>query len=101
MSTSPRKRGEVKISVLAFGDEPRCGLQHGGAIAKDRHRAVGARQELADALLGTVDAELGHERGLAERSSGAGRLAERGRVAFDVEQVVGDLESFAERAAVI
>jgi hypothetical protein len=30
-----------------------------------------------------------------------GLLAERGRVALDVEQVVGDLEGFAERAAVV
>src|SRR5204863_8913520 len=31
----------------------------------------------------------------------AGLLAERCRIALDVEQVVGDLEGFAERAAVI
>src|SRR6202011_1878295 len=31
----------------------------------------------------------------------AGLLAERGGVTFDVEQIVGDLEGFAERAAVV
>jgi hypothetical protein len=52
-------------------------------------------------LLGAIDAELGDEGGLAECRVGAGGLAQRRGVAFHVEQVVGDLESFAERAAVI
>ena len=38
---------------------------------------------------------------LPSAASCAGRLAERRRVALDVEQIVGDLEGFAERAAVI
>ena len=62
-----------------------------------RHRP----REIAHALLGAGDAELGHEGGLVERSILAGRLAQRRGVALDVEQVVGDLECFAERAAVI
>ena len=38
---------------------------------------------------------------LPSAASCAGLLAERRGVAFDVEQIVGDLEGFAERAAVI
>ena len=38
---------------------------------------------------------------LPSAASCAGRLAERSRIALDVEQIVGDLEGFAERAAVI
>ena len=88
-------------SVLAFGDEARGGAQHVALGAEDRQRRIGARQQVAHALLGAVDAELGDEGGLAERRILAGRLAERRGVALDVEQVVGDLEGFAERAAVI
>src|ERR1700730_2029794 len=88
-------------SVLAFGHEPRRGAQYLALGTEDRERLVGARQQVAHALLGAVDAELGDEGGLAERCVLPGLLAERRRVAFDVEQVVGDLEGFAERAAVI
>ena len=87
--------------ILAFGDEARGRAQHIALGAEDRERLVGARQQVAHALLGAVDAELGDEGGLAERRVLSGLLAERRRVALDVEQVVGDLEGFAERAAVI
>jgi len=87
--------------ALAFGDEPRRGAQHVTPRAEDRERGIGPRQQVAHALLGAVDAELGHEGGLAERRVLAGLFAERGGVALDVEQVVGDLKGFAERAAVI
>ena len=87
--------------VLALGDEAGGVAQHLALVAEDRQRLVGARQQVAHPLLGAVDAELGDEGGLAERRVGAGRLAERFGIAFDVEQVVGDLERLAERAAVI
>src|SRR6187402_192615 len=90
----------VATSVLAFGDEPRRGAQHLTFGAKDRERGVGFRQEIAHALLGAVDSELGDEGGLAEGGVLPGLLAERGRIALDVEQIVGDLEGLAERAAV-
>src|SRR5262249_46235577 len=87
--------------VLPLGDEARGGAQHVAAVAEDRQRGIAARQEVTDALLGAIDAELGDEGGFAERRVGAGRLAERGGIALDIEQIVGDLEGFAERAAVI
>ena len=59
------------------------------------------RQQIAHALPGAVDPELGDERGLAQSRVLAGLLAERCCIAFDVEQVVGDLERLAQRAAVI
>src|SRR6266852_2103572 len=88
-------------SVLALGDESRGVAQHIALGAEDRQRGVGARQQVANPLLGAVDAELGDEGGLAEGRILAGRLAEGRGIAFDVEQIVGDLEGFAERAAVI
>ena len=63
-------------------------------------RLVRLRQKIPNAFLGAVDAQLGDECGFAQRRVGAGRFAERSRVAFDIEKVVGDLEGFAERAAV-
>ena len=88
-------------SILAFGDEARGGAQHVALGAEDRERGIGARQQVAHALLGAVDPELGDEGGLAQRRVLPGLLAERRGVALDVEQIVGDLEGFAERAAVI
>ena len=67
-------------------------LQHVALGAEDRQRRIrGARSGRCTRCLGAGDAELGHERGLAECRVGAGRLAERGGVAFDIEQIVGDL----------
>src|SRR4051812_38811964 len=88
-------------SVLAFGDKARGGAQHVAPGAEDRQRGIRRRKQVADALLCTVDAELGDEGGFAERGVGAGRFAQRGSVALHIEQVVGDLERLAERAAVI
>src|SRR6202034_1505562 len=45
--------------------------------------------------------ELGDKGGLAQGGVLAGLLAERRRVAFDIEQIVGDLKGLAERAAII
>src|SRR5207249_8250881 len=88
-------------SVLAIGDKPRGGAQHIAPGAEDRQRGIVAAQEIADALFGALDPQLGDEGGLAERCILPGLLAERRRVALDVEQVVGDLEGFAKRPAVI
>src|SRR3954469_24890231 len=88
-------------SVLAFGDEPRGGAQHVTLRAEYRERGIGARQQVAHALPGALDAELGDESGLAERRVLAGRFSQCRRVALDVEQIVGDLEGLAERLAVI
>src|SRR5581483_11415941 len=87
--------------ALALGDEARGLAEHAGPVAEDRQCLVAARQEIAHALLGAVDAELSDEGGLAQRCVGAGRLAERRRIALDVEQIIGDLEGFAQRLAVI
>src|SRR5262245_12982978 len=82
----------VAVLILPFGDEARGRTQHVALGAEDRQRGVAARQEIADALPGAVDAELGDEGGLAERRILAGLFAERGGIALHVEQVVGDLE---------
>src|SRR5712691_11593501 len=42
--------------VLALGDEARGGAQHVATAAEDRQRGIAACQEIADALLGPVDA---------------------------------------------
>src|SRR5437879_5552522 len=91
----------IGASILAFGDESRGGAQHVTLGAEDGERGIGARQQIPYPLLGAVDPELGDEGGLAQSRVLTGLLAERGRVALDVEQIVGDLEGFAERAAVI
>src|SRR4051812_5396347 len=88
-------------SVLAFGDEARRGAQHVALGAEDRQRAVGFCQQIAHALLGAVDPELGHKSGLAQGGVLSRLLAEGCRIALDVEQIVGDLEGFAECSAVI
>src|ERR1044072_7258533 len=101
LSKSLSIRRPSNALVLALRDEA-CGCpQHVALFPEDRKRRIGARQQIADAPLGAVDAELGDEGGLAQSRIGAGRLAGRGGIALDVEQVVGDLEVFAERAAVI
>src|SRR6516162_11276608 len=82
-------------SVLALGDEPGGCAQHVTLGAEHRQRGVGAGEQVANALLGAIDAELRDEGGLAERRVLAGRLAERRSVALGVEQVVGDLEGLA------
>src|SRR5258707_4464580 len=91
----------VGTSALAFGNEARRRPQHVALGAEYRQCGIGACQQVADALLGTVDPELGDEGGLAEGGVLAGLFAEGCGIAFDVEQVVGDLKGFAERAAVI
>src|ERR1700722_15108579 len=88
-------------SILAFGDKS-CGrAQHLALGAEDRERGIGARQQIAPALFGSIDPELGDEGGLAQGGILAGLLSKRRRVAFDIEQVVGDLKGFAQRAAII
>src|SRR3979490_132552 len=91
----------VGTSALAFGDEARRGRQHVALAAEYRQRRIGPRQQVAHALLGAVDPELGDEGGFAQRRILAGLLAEGCGGALDVEQVVGDLKGFTERAAVI
>src|ERR1700712_5455914 len=88
-------------SVLAVGDKPRGGAQHVALGAEDRERGIGARQQVAHALFGALDPKLGDQSGLAQGGVLTGLFAERRGVALDVEQIVGDLEGFAERAAVI
>src|SRR5258707_1713894 len=88
-------------SILALGDESRGGAQHITPGAEYRKRGIGARQQVAHALPGPLDPELGDEGGLAQCRVLSGLLAERRRIALDVEQVVGDLERFTERAAII
>src|SRR5437870_11253907 len=91
----------MAASTLAFGDEARCGAQYVALVAENRQRGIRVREEVANALLCPRNAELGDEGGLAKRGVGAGRLAQRGRIAFDIEKVIGDLERFAERAAIV
>src|SRR5437016_1125596 len=97
-----RKRpSSCSAALRLMCDKPRGGAQHIAPGAEDRQRGIGAAQEIADALFGALDPQLGDEGGLAERCILPGLLAERRRVALDVEQVVGDLEGFAKRPAVI
>src|SRR4051794_12847368 len=91
----------IPSSILPLGDEPRGGAQHLAPGAEDRERGIGARQQIAQALFGAIDPELGDEGGLAQCGVLTGLFAERCGVALDVEQIVSDLEGFAERAAVI
>src|ERR1700722_9057982 len=87
--------------ILALGDETRGRAQHVTPGAENRQCRIGARQQVANALLGAIDSELGDEGGFAQGCVLSGLLAERRRVTLDIEQIVGDLEGFAERAAVI
>src|SRR5579872_854580 len=99
---TPRRSWDLWLSlVLPFGNKARRGAQNVAARAEDRQRLIGSRQKVANALLGAVDAELGDEGGLAERGVSTRGLAQRGRIALDVEQVVGNLEGFPKRAPVI
>src|SRR5579863_2728885 len=87
--------------ILALGNKAGGGAQHLALGAEDRQRRIGARQQIANTLFGPIDPKLSDKSGFAERRVLTGLLTERGGVALDVEQVVGDLEGFAERAAVI
>src|SRR5882757_1484448 len=89
------------MSVLAFGDEPRRGAQHVAFGTEDRQRGIGLGEQVAHARFGALDPELGDEGGLAQRCILAGLLPERRRIALYTEQSGGDLEGYAERAAVI
>src|ERR1043166_6217784 len=91
----------MATSTLAFGDEARGGAQHVALAAENRQRGIRVAEQVANAFLCARNAELGDESSLAQRGVGAGRLAQRGRIAFDIEKVIGDLERFAERAAII
>src|SRR5207237_10450646 len=85
--------------AVALRDEARGCSQYVALRPEDRKCRIGTRQQIAHALLGAVDAELGNEGGLAERRILPGLLAERRGVALDIEQIVSDLERFAERVA--
>src|ERR1700748_93314 len=80
---TPRRSPDTTL-VFAFGDKMRRRAQHVAAATEDRQSLVGARQQIAHALFGAVDPELGDEGGLAERGILAGLLAERRRIAFDI-----------------
>src|SRR5436305_4898687 len=88
----------MAVSILAFGDKTRRGTQHIAFAAEDRQGSVCFRDQVAKPGFCAIDPELGDESCFAEGGVGPGGLAERRGVAFDVEQIVGDLERFAERA---
>ncbi len=68
---------------------------------KNESAPSACRHKIAQPRAGALDAEQCDKGGLAGGGILAGFLAERCRIAFDIEQIVGDLEGFAERAAVI
>ena len=69
--------------MLALGNEARRRAQHVAPGAENRQRRIGTRQQVAHALLGAVDPELGDEGGLAQRRVLAGLLAERCGIAYE------------------
>ena len=83
---------------LALRDEARSARKLSALVAERRQRGVGLRDQVDQPVARAVDAEHGDQRRLAGGGVLAGGFAERGGVAFDVEQVVGDLERLAERA---
>ncbi|HMH61203.1 MAG TPA: polyprenyl synthetase family protein, partial [Bradyrhizobium sp.] len=87
--SSPKEHQALDDYGRALGDEPRAGAQHVTPGAEDRERRIGARQQIAHALLGALDPELGDEGGLAQRGVLSGHFAERRRIALDIEQIVG------------
>ena len=84
----------------SLGDEMRGVFEDRAARAERHQGAFGILDELCEARPCASDTEEIDQRGLAVGGILAGGLAECGGVAFDVEQIVGDLERLADHLAV-
>ena len=73
--------------------------QDGGALPEGSERGGGLGDQRTQALARAIDAEDANHGGLAGVGILAGLLADQRRIAFDIEEVVGDLERAAARSA--
>src|SRR5689334_9649378 len=90
----------IHASCLPLGDKMRTLNQHCRRGAKRRERGFGFIDELAQACFGASNAEHARKCGLAGGAVLADGFAHECRIAFDVEQIVGDLKRFADGRAI-
>src|SRR5260370_39338064 len=80
-------------------DEPCRGLEQRRIGAKRREGGLGLVDQTEQLLLRLGDAENSDRRRFTGVGVLAGRLSDRGSIAFDVENIVGDLECFSDNGA--
>src|SRR5579872_2872689 len=90
----------TRISGVPFRDESRALDEDAGSGAEWCQRLLGLGHQLAKSRLRAGDAEHAHHGGLAGLGVFAGRFADQRGVAFEIEEVVGDLEGLADRNAI-
>src|ERR1700722_16563313 len=94
--SSPRACFSGSRSSAPFGDKF-CRLDKGRCPGPEwRQRLLGLSDKLLQPCLGRIDSEHADHRGLACSGVLAGRFADKGGIAFKIEQVVGDLERFSD-----
>ena len=74
--------------------------QHRRGGSERRERRFGLGHELLEPPFGAGDAEHADEGRLAGGGVLAGLFADQRRIAFDIEEIVGDLKRLADRRAV-
>jgi len=90
----------MRRSLFPLGREAGRRAQDVRFAAERHQRAFGFRHQGGEPRVRALDAEQGDQRRLAGGGVLAGGLAERRRIALDVEQIVGDLEGLADRRAI-
>ena len=88
------------LSTAAIGDEMRCRLQYCAVFAKRRDRRLSLDDKCLEPFPRTIDPQQAQECRLVGGRIFSRRLADRGCIAFDIEQVIGDLKCFADRRTV-
>src|SRR6202142_2228165 len=78
----------------------RCRFQYCPVPAKRRDRRFSLDDKRLEPLARTIDPQQAQERRLVGGRIFSRRLANSGCVAFDIEQVIGDLKGFADRRTV-
>src|SRR6476661_3351328 len=81
-------------------DEARGGAQGIGFRAERVQSGFGFRYQFIDLLVRTSDPENRDEGAFARGGVLARRFAQSGRVALDIEQIVGNLKSLTDRPAI-
>src|SRR5262249_53273041 len=84
-------------SRAARRNEARRRLEHLAVAAERRERRLGFADQGVEPAPRRLRPQHTDQRRLVGGGILAGGLADSGRIAFEVEQVVGDLEGFAER----
>src|SRR5438093_2514867 len=92
----------TSLSTLRFplGNETSAGIENRCGLAKRRQRRFGLGDQRAQARPRALRPEQTHDGRLAGLRVLTGLLADQCRIAFDIEQIVGDLEGLTDGRAV-